>query len=37
MDSAELYPYKKPAMAKLFQGFVSVLGAIARVRNPLAA
>ena len=28
MDSAELYPYKKPAMAKLFEGFV-------RGRRPL--
>jgi hypothetical protein len=37
MDSAELYPYKKPAMAKLFQGFVSVLSAIARMRGRLAA
>ncbi|HLZ77339.1 hypothetical protein [Phenylobacterium sp.] len=29
MDSAELYPYKKPAMAKLFNGFVAALGAAA--------
>ena len=27
MDSAELYPYKKPAMAKLFAGFVAGLQA----------
>jgi hypothetical protein len=27
MDSAELYPYKKPAMAKLFEGFVEGLQA----------
>jgi hypothetical protein len=25
MDSADLYPYKKPAMAKLFAGFLSAL------------
>ena len=27
MDSAELYPYKKPAMAKLFAGFIAGLAA----------
>jgi hypothetical protein len=36
MDSAELYPYKKPAMAKLFAGFVAGLSAPAR-RRRLAA
>ncbi len=29
MDSAELYPYKKPAMAKLFKGFVAGLASAA--------
>ena len=29
MDSAELYPYKKPAMTKLFNGFVAGLAAAA--------
>ncbi|MGZ3404561.1 MAG: ATP-grasp domain-containing protein [Phenylobacterium sp.] len=33
MDSAELYPYKKPAMAKLFNGFVASLAAAARQRR----
>jgi hypothetical protein len=32
MDSAELYPYKKPAMAKLFAGFVDGLAALAERR-----
>jgi hypothetical protein len=36
MDSAELYPYKKPAMAKLFAGFVAGLSAPAQ-RRRLAA
>jgi hypothetical protein len=36
MDSAELYPYKKPAMAKLFAGFISGLSALAE-RRRLAA
>jgi len=36
MDSAELYPYKKPAMARLFQGFVAALDARAK-RRRLAA
>jgi hypothetical protein len=36
MDSAELYPYKKPAMAKLFNGFVAGL-ATAASQNRLAA
>jgi hypothetical protein len=36
MDSAELYPYKKPAMAKLFAGFVEALNASAG-RRRLAA
>lgn len=36
MDSAELYPYKKPAMAKLFAGFVAGLKASAG-RRRLAA
>jgi len=36
MDSAELYPYKKPAMARLFQGFVDGLHARAD-RRRLAA
>lgn len=36
MDSAELYPYKKPAMAKLFNGFVAGLTAAAG-QNRLAA
>jgi hypothetical protein len=25
MDSAELYPYKKPAMARLFAAFLAAL------------
>jgi hypothetical protein len=29
MDSAEQHPYKKPAMAKLFAGFVAGLAAAA--------
>jgi len=36
MDSAELYPYKKPAMAKLFAGFLGGLDACVR-RRRLAA
>jgi hypothetical protein len=36
MDSAEIYPYKKPAMAKLFSGFVGGLTAAAG-RSRLAA
>jgi hypothetical protein len=36
MDSAELYPYKKPAMAKLFEGFISGLTTCAE-RRRLAA
>jgi hypothetical protein len=36
MDPADLYPYKKPAMAKLFAAFVAMLerraGAAAGVR-----
>jgi hypothetical protein len=36
MDSAELYPYKKPAMAKLFNGFVASL-AVAAGQRRLAA
>jgi hypothetical protein len=36
MDSAELYPYKKPAMARLFAGFVRSLEAAAG-RRSLAA
>ena len=36
MDSAELYPYKKPAMAKLFEGFVAGLQASVQ-RRRLAA
>jgi hypothetical protein len=36
MDSAELYPYKKPAMAKLFAGFLAGLEAPAK-RRRLAA
>jgi hypothetical protein len=36
MDSAELYPYKKPAMAKLFAGFVEARNASAG-RRRLAA
>jgi hypothetical protein len=36
MDSAELYPYKKPAMSKLFKGFVASLAAAAG-QNRLAA
>jgi len=36
MDSAELYPYKKPAMARLFKGFVDGLHARAD-RRRLAA
>jgi hypothetical protein len=36
MDSAELYPYKKPAMAKLFTGFVEGLSTLA-ARQRLAA
>ena len=34
MDPAELYPYKKPAMAKLFAGFVA---ALVHLRRRLAA
>jgi len=37
MDSAELYPYKKPAMAKLFSGFVDGLAASVGRRRRLAA
>jgi hypothetical protein len=37
MDSAELYPYKKPAMAQLFAGFVSALGALVQRRGRMAA
>lgn len=33
LDSAELYPYKKPAMAKLFEGFVAGLSALAPGRR----
>lgn len=36
MDSAELYPYKKPAMTKLFNGFVAALAAAAG-QNRMAA
>jgi hypothetical protein len=36
MDSAELYPYKKPAMEKLFNGFVTGL-AVAAGQRRLAA
>jgi hypothetical protein len=36
MDSAELYPYKKPAMSKLFKGFVASLATAAR-QSRLAA
>jgi hypothetical protein len=36
MDPAETYPYKKPAMAKLFAGFREMLESAAR-RRPLAA
>ena len=36
MDSAELYPYKKPAMARLFAGFIGGLKAHAG-RRRLAA
>jgi hypothetical protein len=36
MDSAELYPYKKPAMAKLFAGFVDGMTALVQ-RRRLAA
>jgi hypothetical protein len=37
MDSAELYPYKKPAMAKLFQGFITGLAALVPRRRRMAA
>jgi hypothetical protein len=37
MDSAELYPYKKPAMAKLFEGFIAGIGAKIPRRGRLAA
>jgi hypothetical protein len=37
MDSAELYPYKKPAMATLFADFVAALVAKVRRRGRLAA
>lgn len=30
MDPVDLYPYKKPAMAKLFDGFVATMAGIAR-------
>jgi hypothetical protein len=36
MDPVETYPYKKPAMAKLFEGFRAMLESTAR-RSPLAA
>jgi hypothetical protein len=36
MDSAEVYPYKKPAMAKLFAAFVAAMSPAAR-RRLLAA
>ena len=36
MDSAELYPYKKPAMAKLFAGFMAGMSAFVE-RSRLAA
>ncbi|THD70874.1 hypothetical protein [Phenylobacterium sp.] len=36
MDSAEVYPYKKPAMAKLFAAFVAAMSPAAR-RGLLAA
>ena len=36
MDPAEVYPYKKPAMAKLFAGFRAMLEDAAR-RDALAA
>jgi hypothetical protein len=36
MDSAELYPYKKPAMAKLFAGFVDGMTALVERRRMAA-
>jgi hypothetical protein len=36
MDSAEFYPYKKPAMAKLFTGFIDGMTALVQ-RRRLAA
>jgi hypothetical protein len=36
MDSAELYPYKKPAMAKLFAGFLAGMSAFVQ-RGRMAA
>jgi glutathione synthase/RimK-type ligase-like ATP-grasp enzyme len=36
MDSAELYPYKKPAMEKLFAAFVQVMSTASQ-RRRLAA
>jgi hypothetical protein len=37
MDPADLYPYKKPAMAKLFAAFVSALATAARGTTPRVA
>jgi hypothetical protein len=36
MDSAELYPYKKPAMAKLFAGFIEGMTALVERRRMAA-
>jgi hypothetical protein len=36
MDSAELYPYKKPAMAKLFAGFLDGMSALIQRRRVAA-
>jgi hypothetical protein len=33
MDPVELYPYKKPAMARLFRGFIRMLGRVAQGRR----
>jgi hypothetical protein len=37
MDPVDLYPYKKPAMAKLFNGFVSAMTKGARTGKRAAA
>ena len=36
MDPAETYPYKKPAMAKIFDAFVGALGTAAEQKRVAA-
>ena len=36
MDSAAIYPYKKPAMAKLFEGFIAGLSTLVDRHTPAA-